>query len=225
MSTAPRLQPLKTVAVGTIGGAVLTSLMHSTRSELIEGRRIESEIVEQRVPAIYVLWHGRLLSCAFRYRKYNLGTMISRNRDGDYIAGTIRRWGFTLVRGSSSRGGSTALRGIVRFLKGGQSVALTPDGPRGPRQRMKPGPLLAAQLAGVPIVPVSAGASRGRYFGGWDRFLVPAPFAWTPVALGEPIHVPGNTTAKELELLSSTVERSLNALTDLVDEAARERHG
>ena len=225
MSTAVRRRSLKTTLIGRGGGALLTGLMRSTRSELIAGREVEEEIVEQGVPALYVLWHGRLLSSAYRYRRHGLATLISQNRDGDYIAGAIERWGFTVVRGSSSRGGTAALRSIVRLLRNGQSVAVTPDGPRGPRQTMKPGPLLAAQVAGVPIIPVSAGASTGRYFGGWDRFLVPAPFAWTPVALGQPIRVPADASATEIELLSTEVERALNALTDLVDEAAHDRRG
>lgn len=224
-SVSRRHPPLKTLLIGRGGGALLTGLMRSTRSELIAGREVEEDIVASGIPAVYVLWHGRLLSSAYRYRKQGLATLISRNRDGDYIAGAIERWGFTVVRGSSSRGGTSALRSIVRLLQSGQSVAVTPDGPRGPRQIMKPGPLLAAQIAGVPIIPVSAGASRGRYFGGWDRFLVPAPFAWTPVALGQPIRVPPDATAAELDRLSTAVEQSLNSLTDLVDRAAHEHRG
>ncbi len=222
MTNVGRRRPLKTVLIGGIGGAVLSMLMRSTRSALITGQEVEQEVVERRLPAVYVLWHGRLLSSAYRYRKYGMATLISRNRDGDYISGAIERWGFSVDRGSSSRGGAPALRSIVRRLKSGQSVALTPDGPRGPRQTMKLGPLLAAQLADVPIIPVSAGASRGRYFGGWDRFLVPAPFAWTPVALGEPVRVPADASPDELDRIAASIELSLNALTDLVDEAARE---
>src|SRR5690606_15378423 len=118
------------------------------------GEETEARYIRRFAPAVYVLWHGRLLSCAYYYRKWRLGTLITRNRDGDYIAGMIARWGYTVLRGSSSRGGTTALRSIVRMLKAGQGVAVTPDGPRGPRQRMKLGPLQAAQMARVPIIPV-----------------------------------------------------------------------
>jgi lysophospholipid acyltransferase (LPLAT)-like uncharacterized protein len=214
-------QTLKTGIISTVGGTVLTALMSSTRSRLISGEEVERGYVEGRRPAVYVLWHGRLLPCAYRYRRYRLGTLISRNRDGDYIAGVVRRWGFTVIRGSSSRGGSSALRGIVRMLQSGRSVALTPDGPRGPRQQMKAGPVLAAQMAGVPIIPVSAAASSGRYFGSWDRFLVPAPFAVTPVALGEPLVVPADLSGGDLDDVVRQVGESLNRLTTLVDEAAR----
>ena len=216
-------ETLKTAVISNVGGGLLTALLGTTRSDLVAGNDVERTWVDGGRPAVYVLWHGRLLSCAYRYRRHRFGTLISRNRDGDYIAGVVRRWGFTVVRGSSSRGGSSALRRIVRMLKEGRSVALTPDGPRGPRQEMKPGPLLAAQLAGVPVIPVSAGASSGRFFGSWDRFLVPAPFAATPVALGDPIMVPAGLPEEDFRAVMLKVGASLNRLTAIVDEAAGAR--
>src|SRR5690606_8758609 len=128
-------------------------------------------------PAIYLLWHGRLLPCSYYHRHHGLATLISRHRDGDYIAGVVQRWGFRTIRGSSSRGGAAALLQMERLLRDGVSLAITPDGPRGPRQKMKPGPLYAAQRAGVPVIPVTAGCSRAWWFEGWDRFMVPQPFA------------------------------------------------
>lgn len=216
---------VKGFLIGRVGGALLTSLMESVRSELVAGREVEAEIMFARRPAIYVIWHGRLLPGAFHYRKQRLATLISRNRDGDYIADMIERWGYRVIRGSSSRGGAAALRQIVQALEAGTSVALTPDGPRGPRQRMKLGPLQAARLAGVPIVTATAGAVRAAYFGRWDRFLVPAPFTWIPVALGEPLYVPPDTSDEALEAYRIELEERLNALTDLVDRAARDARG
>jgi lysophospholipid acyltransferase (LPLAT)-like uncharacterized protein len=180
-------------------------------------------VFEDGVPAMFVLWHGRLLSSSFRYRHKGVATLITRSRDGDYITGAIESWGFKVLRGSSSRGGTESLRGIVRLLRSGVSVAVTPDGPRGPRQKMKIGPLYAAQMAGVPIIPATAGATRGRFFGSWDRFLVPAPFAWTPVAFGEPIRINASATEADLLRAADEIEAKLNQLTKLVDEAARAR--
>jgi lysophospholipid acyltransferase (LPLAT)-like uncharacterized protein len=209
--------------VASVGGFVLDRLMQSTRIELIAGAEVEEAVVRARARAIYVLWHGRLLPCAYHYRNHGFGTMITRNRDGDYIAGTIERWGFRVIRGSSSRGGSTALRAVVRTLRSGTSVALTPDGPRGPRQKMKLGPVHAARLSGVPIVPVAAGATSAWYFGRWDRFLVPKPFTWIPIALGTPIEISTESTAEEVATVAELVERRLNELTGVVDDAANSR--
>jgi lysophospholipid acyltransferase (LPLAT)-like uncharacterized protein len=213
---------VKGFLIGRVGGPLLTELMKSVRSELVSGAEVETEVMMTRRPAIYVIWHGRLLPGAFHYREQRLATLISRNRDGDHIAGVVESWGFRVIRGSSSRGGAAALRQIVQTLEEGTSVALTPDGPRGPRQQMKLGPLQAARLAGVPLVPATAGAVRAAYFGRWDRFLVPAPFTWVPVALGEPMWVPSDVADDQLEGYRALLEERLNALTDLVDRTARE---
>jgi lysophospholipid acyltransferase (LPLAT)-like uncharacterized protein len=216
---------LKSLLVATLGGPVISSLMRTTRGELIAGTEYDESILSAGVPAIYVLWHGRLLPCSYYYRDRGLGTVISRNRDGDYITRLIERWGYHVIRGSSSRGASAAQLAIVRALSEGHSVAITPDGPRGPRQRMKLGPLRAAQKAGVPIVPVSAGATAAWYFGRWDRFLVPRPFAWTPVALGVPLYLNPDLAGDDLEDQALVLEERLNQLTELVDEAASVRRG
>lgn len=209
-------------AGAAIAGAAVTALMKSTRSTLIAGEEVERTIVAAGSPAIYLLWHGRLLPCSWRYRHRGFGTLITRNRDGELVKRMFEGWGYHVVRGSSSRGGEAASREIIRLLREGSPVALTPDGPRGPMRSMKVGPLKIAQAAGVPIVPVSAAASRGREFGKWDRFTVPAPFAWCPCALGDPIEVASEATGEEIEAIRIHVEDALNRLTDLTDRAARE---
>lgn len=215
------VEPVRAALITGVGGSVLTRLLRSTRSELVRGHAVESNLVIPRAPAIYVLWHGRLLPCAFHYRELELGTLISRNRDGDYISRVVEGWGYRVVRGSSSRGGTAAMRRLVELLAAGTPIALTPDGPRGPRQKMKLGALRVAQLAGVPIVPTAAGAVRGAYFGRWDRFLVPAPFTWVPVALGDPVTISRDADEAELEREAERIESRLNDLTDFVDDAAR----
>jgi lysophospholipid acyltransferase (LPLAT)-like uncharacterized protein len=217
------LKRAQVALISGLGGALLTALMRTTRSETIAGHASEKMVFEDGVAAMLVLWHGRLLSSSFRYRHKGVATLITRSRDGDYIAGTIESWGFKVLRGSSSRGGTQSLRGIVRLLRSGTSVAVTPDGPRGPRQKMKVGPLYAAQMAGVPVIPAAASATHGHFFGSWDRFLVPRPFAWTPVAFGEPFRIDPAATEADLLRIAEDIEADLNRLTALVDEAARAR--
>jgi lysophospholipid acyltransferase (LPLAT)-like uncharacterized protein len=105
----------------------------------------------------------------------------------------------------------------VRLLRAGRALAITPDGPRGPRQRIKGGALLAAQLAGVPVIPVAAGAERGWWFGSWDRFLVPKPFSRVRLVFGEPMTVEPDATPEALEEFGLRVEARLNELTAEVD--------
>ena len=218
---ATRWERARRDVIARSGGALVTALLRTTRHELIAGHEVQETIVHHRLPVIYLLWHGRLLPCSWVYRDFGFATLISRNRDGDYITGVIEDWGYTVLRGSTSRGAATAQLAILRTLHEGTAVALTPDGPRGPRQKMKLGPLRAAQKAGVPVVPLSASASSAWFFGRWDRFLVPKPFARIPVALGSPIELPKDIGPEEMEARAEVIERELNRLTALVDDAAR----
>ena len=208
---------LKTRAVVGIGGGLITALMRTTRVE-VRGQKNWEDWGGARKPAIYVLWHGRLLPCSYFRRHHALATLISQHRDGDYIAGVVEGWwGFHAIRGSSSRGGSGALREMVRVLRAGTALAITPDGPRGPRQKMKAGPVIAAQLTGAPVIPVSAGTDRAWWLGGWDRFLIPKPFSRFQMIFGDPIFVPRDASPAEIEAATLRIERSLNELTEQVD--------
>ncbi len=200
-----------------LGGAALDALMRTT-SVRTEGEENFRQFWRREQPVVFTLWHGRLLPCTYHHRHQGVVTLISQHRDGEYITRVVKKWGYTAVRGSSSRGGLDALRELVRHLRAGRSLAMTPDGPRGPREKMKPGPLLAAQLTGAPIVPVVSGASRASFFGGWDRFMIPHPFARLQIAYGEPLHVPRRAGEAEMEAISAEVEARLGALMKRVDE-------
>jgi lysophospholipid acyltransferase (LPLAT)-like uncharacterized protein len=199
-----------------VGRTALTALLRTTRVE-VAGSRSYLGPGDVSRPVVFALWHGRLLPLAWLHRDEGVVGLVSRSEDGELIARVMHAWGFGVVRGSSSRGGSSALRELVRHVQEGRSLALTPDGPRGPRQRMKPGALLVASVAGVPIVPVAAGARRAWWFGSWDRLLVPKPFARVAVRYGAPIALPRDLTPLELAEWSERVEVALNALTAQVD--------
>lgn len=214
---------LKPRLVAGAGGGLLSALLDTCRVEQKGTDNFERFHREGR-PVVFVLWHGRLLPCTYWNRHQELVTLVSQHRDGEYIARIVERWGYTAVRGSSSRRGAGALRELVRHVRGGRSLAITPDGPRGPRQKIKAGALLAAQLSGAPMIPAAGGASRAWWFGSWDRFLVPKPFARVRLVYGEPVWVPRDADEAELERIAGEVEVRLNALTALVDdEAAWER--
>lgn len=207
---------LKARLVAGVGGGVISALLSTCRVSR-KGFHQYEEFHQRGEPVIFVLWHGRLLPCTYFNRHLGLATMVSRHRDGEYIARLVEKWGFTAVRGSSSRRAAGALRELVRHVQAGRSLAVTPDGPRGPREVMKPGALLAAQLSGAPLIPCAAGASRAWWFGSWDRFLVPQPFSHVRIACGEAVRVPPDAGPEELEELSGEVEARLAALMRLVD--------
>jgi lysophospholipid acyltransferase (LPLAT)-like uncharacterized protein len=171
---------------------------------------------------IYTLWHGRLLPLTYYHRQENIATLISQSSDGEYIARVVERWGYTAIRGSSSRGGSGALREMVKLARTGRSLAITPDGPRGPRQKLKPGVLTLAQLTGQPMIPMSASATRAWWVDArWDLFLVPKPFSTVFVRYAEPVYVPRGADETTLEAIGEQVERTLVDLTGQTDADAR----
>ena len=144
---------------------------------------------ESRRPFVFVLWHSRILPLLYRHRGENVVMLISRHRDGGYLADLGERWGYRSVRGSTRRGGEVGLLGIVRALEGGAEVAITPDGPRGPAERVQPGAIAAAQHAGVPIVAVGARVASAWYLGSWDRMCIPKPFATIDVVYARPVEI------------------------------------
>lgn len=166
---------------------------------------------------MFVLWHGRLLAPAYLHRNERLATLVSRSADGEYLSRLLLHWGYVPVRGSSSRGGMAAIRELAREARAGRSLVITPDGPRGPREVMKGGPLYVARLSGRPIIPVAAAADRAWWFEGWDRFLVPKPFSRVLVKYGEPFFVPHDADAAELDRRAAALSSVLALLMRDVD--------
>ena len=199
-----------------MGSAALNSLMATCRYRR-EGVENYDRFWREGKPVIFTLWHGRLLPCTHFHRQQGVVTLVSQHRDGEYITRVVRRWGYTAVRGSSTRGGLEALRELIQHVRDGRSLAITPDGPKGPREKMKPGPVLIAQRTGAPIIPVVSGADRAWFFGGWDRFLVPKPFARLQISYGEPVFVPRRAGEDEIAAISDDVERRLGALMQRVN--------
>jgi lysophospholipid acyltransferase (LPLAT)-like uncharacterized protein len=148
-------------------------------------------------PTVFAFWHRSLLTCAHRFRDKDIAILISRSFDGELIARTVERLGFLAIRGSSSRGGTVALRQMADAYNAGHRCAFTADGPRGPAMVAQPGPVQLAQLAKAPWVgafyalPLSAWQLNT-----WDRFLIPTPFS--RVVFTWPPHIP----ASELTLPS-----------------------
>jgi lysophospholipid acyltransferase (LPLAT)-like uncharacterized protein len=167
---------------------------------------------------ILAFWHGQLLMmpCCWR-RGVEMRMLISQHDDGELIARTIGHFGLGAVRGSSKRsgkakekGGAAALRSIVKHLKEGRCVGITPDGPRGPRMRAGDGVAVIARLSGAPVLPVACATSRRRLLGTWDRFAVPLPFARGVFVGGEPL---GFSRADDEEEARQRIEAALNRTT------------
>lgn len=176
-------------------------------------------VTDMGEPGILAFWHGRLLMMpvAWKGRPRPFHMMISEHRDGALIARTIAHLNLRTTGMDSKNGGLAALREMKRRMDDGGWVGITPDGPRGPRMRAKPGAIKLSQLAGRPIVPVSLSVSRRRLLGSWDRFLVAWPFGRGTIIFGEPIRVPRITDTETLERLREDLEARLNDLTARAD--------
>ncbi|MFQ6018883.1 MAG: lysophospholipid acyltransferase family protein [Kiloniellaceae bacterium] len=195
----------------------------TTRWRVVCPRATETLQAEAR-PFIACFWHGRMLMMrAALPREKAVHMLISEHRDGMLISRAIADLGVLTVPGSSKRGGLSALRAMQRLLADGASVGITPDGPRGPRMRAKAGAIKTAQLSGAPIVPISGAVSRRRILDSWDRFCVALPFSYGVIFWGEPIEVPRDADAAELERLRSLLEERLNALTAAADRTFGQR--
>ena len=139
---------------------------------------------------VLALWHGQMLPLLWAHRQPT-GVMISEHRDGEIIARVVGMFGFFGVRGSTSRGGARALLECVQVLRAGADIAITPDGPRGPRHNFAPGALIVAFRARVMIVPLVAHVSRSWRLRSWDAFEIPKPFARVTIVYGAPRQVEG----------------------------------
>jgi lysophospholipid acyltransferase (LPLAT)-like uncharacterized protein len=146
------------------------------------GGEILTALRAARQPVVFTLWHGQMLPLVWCHRGQGVSILISEHRDGEIIARIASALGFRTVRGSTYRGADRALAGLVRELRDGHDVAVTPDGPRGPAGHFAPGALIAAQRAGAPIVSVGVGVSRAWRMKSWDGFMIPKPFARVTVA-------------------------------------------
>ena len=163
---------------------------------------------------IAAFWHGRLLMAPTGWQKRGpLSVIISKHNDGELIARTVKHFGVNSIRGSTSRGGATALREMLKTLKNGGNVAITPDGPRGPRMNVQAGIILLARLSGAPIVPVTYAVSRRKVVNSWDRFIIALPFCKGIYLWGEPIYVSRTANEAEMEAARLLLEDRLNKLT------------
>jgi len=164
---------------------------------------------------VYAFWHQRQVFFTWTHRDIDAAVLVSRSKDGEMIAETMRLSRIAAVRGSSSRGGAAAAKEMVDILRSGLDVGITPDGPRGPARKVKDGALRVAQLSGAPIVPIANALSRRLELKkAWDHYHVPLPFGRAVVVYGEPIEVGPNDdlAAKALEL-----ETAMNRATEEAD--------
>ncbi len=199
---------------------LLVSLVHLTvRYRLNDPHQFFQRKDLQQV--IYCIWHNRISLCVKIYRKFafqhhsapGLAGLVSASKDGALLSAIFERFGVHPVRGSSSRRGAQALLELNTWAERGYNLAITPDGPRGPRYEMADGAITLAQITGLPLVTASYHLSRKITLKSWDRFQIPLPFARCNVEIGRVFHVPRELTDEAREQLRGKVEAEMRSIT------------
>jgi lysophospholipid acyltransferase (LPLAT)-like uncharacterized protein len=163
-------------------------------------------------PVIFCLWHNRLAISMVVHRRHRrkLAALVSASNDGALLAAVLDRFGVEQVRGSSSRRGPQALLELTTCGEMGYDLAVTPDGPRGPRYIVQSGVISLAQVTGLPIIAVTCNTYRKACLKSWDGFQIPLPFSRCELKLNKPLFVPREACAVRREELRSELEASLN---------------
>ena len=173
------------------------------------------ELVRKHGAVVPVCWHQHLLLCArflvsSKVAPMKPGFMISPSVDGEAPAMLARLYGAQVVRGSGTYSGLRAVRGAHQAIeRDGISLGVTPDGPRGPRFKFKPGAIFAAQISGKPVVPVAYAARPAFVLKTWDKFVIPVPFGRICIALGEPYFPPAELNDEQMQQAQRELERRM----------------
>ena len=163
-------------------------------------------------------WHGRSLVAAIKWRRCGYWVMISHSRDGEIQNRVFQHLGFKVIRGSTGRGGVRAAVEAIKMLRNGATMAMTPDGPRGPSGVLQDGVLFMAQKSGAALVPVGISASPRMHAKSWDRYMVPMPFAKAVMIFGEPMYVRADADAEEIESVRRAFEAEIQRLEQVADD-------
>ncbi|MEZ5648335.1 MAG: lysophospholipid acyltransferase family protein [Alphaproteobacteria bacterium] len=193
-------------------------VMITTRWERI-GFENPQRLLNQGKPFIVTFWHGRLMMMPFTwFRGYPFHMLISTHGDGLFIARTVSYFGIETIEGSSRRGGLDAVKAMVRRLRAGEAVGITPDGPHGPRMQASDGAIRVARLAGVPILPATTAVRLRKVMNTWDRFLIALPFSRGVMIWGNAIEIPADADDQTIALFRQRLEEIMN------DQAAQADH-
>ena len=174
------------------------------------------ETVDQR-PLIVSFWHACMIPATYVCRDIGVRVMSSNSYDGEYMGRIIRKFGFVAVKGSSTRNAVRALLGLRRALQEGWTVAFTLDGPRGPRRKVKPGPVALARSSAVPLSTFHMAVDRAWVLNTWDRLIIPKPFSRVLMRFGRMIPVPADARDEDLDGYEQELQDSLDRVCEFAE--------
>lgn len=212
-----RGRQLRNWIIGFVGPTLLRLWLRSLRLRGLGQLNSTRRRIQVPLGGIYVFWHQRILTLSAAFKGSGIRILISQHGDGEMISRVILGLGMIPVRGSSTRGGARACLEILRGPNSDASLAISPDGPRGPPRVFQNGAIYLASRTGFPIYPITVTVRRCWYLPTWDKFLLPCPFSRALFHLGEPIVVPPDAGRETIEALRQEAESKLRELTEVTD--------
>jgi lysophospholipid acyltransferase (LPLAT)-like uncharacterized protein len=193
------------------------NVLCKTLKIIYSNREVLDELIKQKKNYIVAFWHGTMLLPWYLHKNQNLVALISKSKDGDLLAKLLKKWNYTIVRGSSTEGGNIALGIMIDYARNFRSVAITPDGPKGPARKLKAGAVIAAKKSGVPLVLLGIGIQKKKVLKSWDNFEIPMMFSRVHAVYSNPVFIEADLNYDETSKMISRCEMKLNELQDNAD--------
>jgi len=178
----------------------------------VKNQEVVEKLKKENKNYVLAFWHGTMLLPWYMHRNMNMMALISKSKDGDLLTQLLKNWKYQVVRGSSSEGGDTALGIMIDFARNRNSIAITPDGPRGPTFKLKAGAVITAKKSGLPLVLLGIGFRSKRILESWDKFQVPKFFSSVKAIYSEPVYVERNLSFEQTSQVINVCETRLNEL-------------
>jgi lysophospholipid acyltransferase (LPLAT)-like uncharacterized protein len=210
--------PLLIRIAAFVAAMIIRVWMSTLRVRIISADGRQHPINPQTERLVYAFWHESLLAPLVTRTKVRV--LISQHRDGELIAQCCSWLGIGVVRGSTSRGGSQALLEMIRAGEGHAHLAITPDGPQGPRRQLQPGVVMVASQTGLSVAPLGVGFMNAWRLKSWDRFALPKPFSTMIGVVGQPITIPKDLDRSQIAAWKQTVQDELLSMTALAEDWA-----
>lgn len=196
-------------------GTLYINLSGNTSKIIIKNREMVEPYLRSEKKGIFAAWHSQLVLTTFSHKDMNICGLVSKSKDGEYLARMLTNLGFKTVRGSTSSGATRSLLKLIIYAKKGFSIAITPDGPKGPSHKVQNGVVFLAQKTGLPILPIGSALSKKITFNSWDKFQLPLPFAKAAIVYDKPFFV---LQDDNLDTKAEELENILNTLTSQAKE-------
>jgi hypothetical protein len=193
-------------------------LWHNTCRISVLGEEHANSLLRLKTPVLLTTWHFAFPTIVYYFRRHNAAIMVSRSRDGEWIARVLDHLGYRIARGSPGKGGARALREMLSHLEKGHHAGLIADGSQGPPCIAQKGILLLARYAQAPLLPVSMAARPCYRFRSWDRTVLAKPFSHIALAYGPPLWVDRHVSSEGMEQARQDLENRLNQVTRMAEE-------